>query len=231
MALMDFLFGSPARTEKRLDPNVQALRDSLLARLQMQYENPANMPTYMAVSPDYRYTGTNQLLASLGLDQVSAPNLPTTEINGVTVYDTGPLAEQIEARFREANPGFMTPAERNAQRAAAAAAAGAATYYPSNNDGGPDYDPIALHYELHPMTNPANFQNSLTTGGPSAASQSVFQTADLYGNHGGNHFSKIANDVSTGVSNFVSGGGIIGAIANAFSGNKDDDDPSIGNVP
>lgn len=229
MALMDFLFGSPSQTENRLDPNVQAFRDSLLARLQTQYENPINMPMYMAVSPDYQYAGANQLLNSLGLGQVSAPNLPTTEINGMTVYDTAPLAEQIEARFREANPDFMTPAERNAQRAAAAAAAGAVTNTPSNNDN--DDDPLALHYSLFPMENPANFQNSLTTGGPSAASQSVFQTADLYGNHGGNHFSKIADDVSTGVSNFVSGGGIIGAIANAFSGNNNDDDPSIGNVP
>lgn len=224
MALMDFLFGSPSGTENRLDPNVQALRDSLLARLQMQYENPINMPTYMAVSPDYRYAGTNQLLGSLGLDPVSAPDLPTTEINGMTVYDTAPLAEQIEARFREANPGFMTPAERNAQRAAAAAAAGAATYSASNNN---DDDPLALHYSLFPMENPANSQNSLTTGGPSAASQSVFQTADLYGNHGGNHFSKIASDVGKA----VSGGGIIGAIGSLFSGSDDDDDPSIGNVP
>ena len=189
MALMDFLFGSPSGTENRLDPNVQALRDSLLARLQMQYENPINMPMYTAVSPDYRYAGANQLLGSLGLDQVSAPNLPTTQINGMTVYDTGPLAEQIEARFMEANPGFKTPAQRNAERAAAAAAAGAATYSPNNDDD----DPLALHYSLFPMENPANFQNSLTTGGPSAASQSVFQTADLYGNHGGSHLSKIKN--------------------------------------
>lgn len=219
MALMDFLFGSPSGTEDRLDPNVQALRDSLLARLQMQYENPINMPMYTAVSPDYRYAGANQLLGSLGLNEVSAPNLPTTQINGMTVYDTGPLAEQIEARFREANPDFMTPAERNAQRAAAAAAAGAATYSASNNDdGGPSHAEIMqMHYGITP--------NSLTTGKPSAASQSVFSQADLMGNHGGSYVSKIASDVGKA----IKGGGIMGAISKAISGGNDD--PSIGNVP
>lgn len=217
--LMDFIFGKPA--ESQLNERSQALNNLLLDQIMNYYQQGPNMlPTYTAMAPDLAYSAPNTLLSSLGMEQVSRPDLPTTEIDGRTVYSTESLQKAMEDAFRAANPDYKTPQERAAEAARAAAAASAARYSASDNDdGGPSHAEIMqMHYGITP--------NSLTTGKPSAASQSVFSQADLMGNHGGSYVSKIASDVG----NALKSGGIMGAISKAFSGGKDDD-PSIGNVP
>ena len=51
------------------------------------------------------YSGTNSLLASLGLEGVEAPSLPTTTVGGMEVYTSEPFQTQMETSFAEANPG------------------------------------------------------------------------------------------------------------------------------
>ena len=225
MSIFDFLLGTPK--QQTYEPEITGARNELLSRILENLDRgPISMPTYFAPTPSARFAGANNLLASLGLDQVNTSfSLPLTDVGGVQAYNTQALADQMLEAYKTTYPEEYAAA-MNRQRMNTMAQNAPVSSVSNNNDD--DYDPIARHYKLFPMENPANFQNSLTTGVPSAASQSVFQTADLYGNHGGSHLSKIKSDVGKA----ISGGGIIGAIGSLFSGgNDDDDDPSIGNVP
>jgi hypothetical protein len=104
MGIMDFLFGKPS--QGRLEPQVQQARDYFLEQMMRQYQaGPINLPTYMAMDQPQMYSGTNQLLQSLGLGQVSAPSMPTTNIGGMEVYTSQPFQTQMEQSFAERFPG------------------------------------------------------------------------------------------------------------------------------
>lgn len=146
--------------------------------------------------------------------------------NGLTGYSSMPIYISDMKRLQEQRPdqyaafakltGF-DPITGEAIAPPPAPIARGPVYSSNNDDGGPSHAEImAMHYGTTP--------NSLTTGGPSAASQAVFSQADLMGNHGGSYASKIKSDIGK----LVSGGGIFGAIGNSLTGEKD---PSIGNVP
>ena len=105
MGVFDFLFGKPEQTGQ-LDPQTKAARDFLLDQMLQQYSaGPVNMPTYQAVAPSGMYSGTNSLLASLGLEGVEAPSLPTTTVGGMEVYTSEPFQTQMETAYAETNPG------------------------------------------------------------------------------------------------------------------------------
>lgn len=105
MGVFDFLFGKPEQTGQ-LDAQTKRARDFLLDQMMQQYSaGPVNMPTYQAVAPSGMYSGTNSLLASLGLEGVEAPSLPTTTVGGMEVYTSEPFQTQMETSFAEANPG------------------------------------------------------------------------------------------------------------------------------
>tara|TARA_R110001606_G_scaffold10095_8_gene43254 strand:+ start:74 stop:763 length:690 start_codon:yes stop_codon:yes gene_type:complete len=105
MGVFDFLFGSPEQTGQ-LDPQTKAARDFLLNQMLQQYNAGAvNVPQYQAVAPEAMYSGTNSLLDSLGLGNVSAPSMPTTTVGGIEAYSSQPFQEQIESSYAEAYPG------------------------------------------------------------------------------------------------------------------------------
>ena len=145
--------------------------------------------------------------------------------NGLTGYSSMPIYISDMQRLKEQRPDQYAAFAKltgfdpiTGERIAPPTPVATAPVYSSNNDDdGPSHAEImAMHYGTTP--------NSLTTGGPSAASQAVFSQADLMGNHGGSYASKIKSDIGK----IVSGGGIFGAIGNSLTGNND---PSIGNVP
>lgn len=104
MGLTDFLFGKPSQTQ--LEPQVQQARDYFLEQMMRQYQaGPVNLPTYMAMDQPQMYSGTNQLLESLGLGQVSAPSMPTTNVGGMEVYTSQPFQTGIEQEFAQRFPG------------------------------------------------------------------------------------------------------------------------------
>jgi len=103
MGVMDFLFGTPDQTE--LDPQIKRARDFLLDQMLMQYSaGPVDVPQYMAMAPAARYSGSNALLSSLGLDTVEAPNMPTTMVGGMNVYTSQPIQEDMQAAFMDRYP-------------------------------------------------------------------------------------------------------------------------------
>jgi len=104
MGIFDTLLGKPEQTT--LQPNVAAARDLLLQRILQQMDmGPIDVPQYFAPIPEQRYSGTNQLLASLGLDQVNPSNtLPMTDVAGVQAFSTQALADQLMSEFQERNP-------------------------------------------------------------------------------------------------------------------------------
>jgi hypothetical protein len=105
MGIMDFLFGTPNQTGQ-LDPQTKRARDFLLNQMLMQYSaGPVNVPTYQAVAPSAAYSGTNALLGSLGLEGVSAPSMPTTQVGGMEVYTSQPFQESMETSYAERYPG------------------------------------------------------------------------------------------------------------------------------
>lgn len=105
MGIADFLFGTPEQTGQ-LDPRTEAARNFLLDQMLAQYSAGAvNLPQYQAVAPAAMYSGANDLLSSLGLETVSAPSMPTTNIGGMEVYTSQPIQEQIETAFAEQYPG------------------------------------------------------------------------------------------------------------------------------
>jgi hypothetical protein len=104
MGIMDFLFGKPS--QGKLEPQIQQARDYFLDQMMRQYQaGPINLPTYMAMDQPAMYSGTNELLGSLGLGQVSAPNIPTTSLGGVDVYTSQPFQTQMQKSFAEQFPG------------------------------------------------------------------------------------------------------------------------------
>ena len=103
MGVMDFLFGSPDQTE--MDPQIKRARDFLLDQMLMQYSaGPVDVPQYMAMAPTARYSGSNALLSSLGLDTVAAPNMPTTTVGGMNVYTSQPMQEDMQTAYMNRYP-------------------------------------------------------------------------------------------------------------------------------
>lgn len=106
MAIFDFLLGTPAQTRTEYDPRTVATRNALLDRLLAEMNrDPINVPTYLAPTPQERYSGANSLLASLGLDTVTPSlTLPTEDVGGVQAYSTEALRQQMMENFKAANP-------------------------------------------------------------------------------------------------------------------------------
>lgn len=104
MGIMDFLFGKPSQGQ--LEPGIQQARDYFLEQMMRQYQaGPVNLPTYMAMDQPAMYSGTNELLGTLGLSQVAAPSMPTTNIGGMDVYTSQPFQTGMEQSFAERYPG------------------------------------------------------------------------------------------------------------------------------
>jgi hypothetical protein len=102
---MDFLFGTPDQTGQ-LDPQTKAARNFFLNQMLEQYSaGPVNVPQYQAVAPEAMYSGTNDLLSSLGLGTVAPPSMPTVNVGGVEAYSSQPFQEQIETAYGEQYPG------------------------------------------------------------------------------------------------------------------------------
>lgn len=98
MGIQDFLFGEPDQTGQ-LDPRIQSARNFLLQEMLKQYAaGPVNVPTYQAVIPQNMYSGTNDLLSSLGFSPVSVPSMPTTNIGGIEAYTTQPIQEAMQGQ-------------------------------------------------------------------------------------------------------------------------------------
>lgn len=105
MGIMDFLFGKPEQTGQ-LDPQTEAARNFLLNQMLEQYSaGPVDVPQYQAVAPAAMYSGTNDLLSSLGLGTVAPPSMPTVNVGGVEAYSSQPFQEQIETAYGERYPG------------------------------------------------------------------------------------------------------------------------------
>jgi len=105
MGIMDFLFGKPEQTGQ-LDPRIEAARNFLLEQaMQQSSAGPVNIPQYQAVAPASMYSGTNDLLTSLGLGTVAPPSMPTVNVGGVEAYSSQPFQEQIETDYAEQYPG------------------------------------------------------------------------------------------------------------------------------
>ena len=102
---MDFLFGKPEQTGQ-LDPRIEAARNFLLEQaMQQSSAGPVNIPQYQAVAPAAMYSGTNDLLSSLGLGTVAPPSMPTTTVGGMEVYTSQPFQSDIESSYAEEYPG------------------------------------------------------------------------------------------------------------------------------
>ena len=98
MGIQDFLFGEPDQPDQ-LDPRIQAARNFLLEEMMKQYAaGPVNVPTYQAVIPENMYSGTNDLLSSLGFSPVSVPSMPTTNIGGIEAYTSQPIQEAMQGQ-------------------------------------------------------------------------------------------------------------------------------------
>ncbi len=105
MGIMDFLFGKPEQTGQ-LDPRIEAARNFLLEQaMQQSSAGPVNIPQYQAVAPAAMYSGTNDLLSSLGLGTVAPPSMPTTTVGGMEVYTSQPFQSDIESSYAEEYPG------------------------------------------------------------------------------------------------------------------------------
>ena len=105
MGIMDFLFGKPEQTGQ-LDPRIEAARNFLLEQaMQQSSAGPVNVPQYQAVAPAAMYSGTNDLLSSLGLGTVAPPSMPTTTVGGMEVYTSQPFQSDIESSYAEEYPG------------------------------------------------------------------------------------------------------------------------------
>lgn len=105
MGIMDFLFGKSEQTGQ-LDPRIEAARNFLLEQaMQQSSAGPVNIPQYQAVAPAAMYSGTNDLLSSLGLGTVAPPSIPTTTVGGMEVYTSQPFQSDIESSYAEEYPG------------------------------------------------------------------------------------------------------------------------------
>lgn len=206
MALMDFLFGKQGQ-EGQLEPNVRAARDFLLDQLLAQYSaGPVNIPQYMAVAPAAQYSGTNALLSSLGLEGVSAPSMPTTNIGGMEVYTSAPLQTQMESDFAEKYPGlydymrsfYMDPVSGEFGERSYGYVDPMATQpvapTSSGGSGGDDDDPLERHYSIFPETRP---KSGPYAANPSRRLDTKGQIGKYSGSMGGQSvFDKIKSDFS-----------------------------------
>jgi hypothetical protein len=170
---MDFLFGKPEQTGQ-LDPQTEAARNFLLNQMLEQYSaGPVDVPQYQAVAPAAMYSGTNDLLSSLGLGTVAPPSMPTVNVGGVEAYSSQPFQEQIETAYGERYPGqyeFLRSFYRDrvtgepGTRAYGYVDPNAAVTMPGGGGGGgnqynnSDSDSTAAalqtHYDLFPETAP-----------------------------------------------------------------------------
>lgn len=114
MSIFDTLLGRPSQSV--LEPNVLAARDMLLARiLEQMDQGPIDVPSYFAPIPPTRFSGANNLLASLGLEQVNqSDNLPLEDVAGVQALSTQSLSDQmidamVDRQLAEIAPEINTP--------------------------------------------------------------------------------------------------------------------------
>ena len=114
MSIFDSLLGRPSQSV--LEPNVLAARDMLLARiLEQMDQGPIDVPSYFAPIPQTRFSGANNLLASLGLEQVNpSNNLPLEDVAGVQALSTQSLSDQMidammDRQLAEIAPEINTP--------------------------------------------------------------------------------------------------------------------------
>ena len=115
MSIFDSLLGRPSQSV--LEPNVLAARDMLLARiLEQMDQGPIDVPSYFAPIPQTRFSGANNLLASLGLEQVNqSNNLPLEDVAGVQALSTQSLSDQMidammDRELAEIDTEINTPA-------------------------------------------------------------------------------------------------------------------------
>ena len=151
--LMDFIFGK--KEESNLNQRSQALNDLLLDELMKQYQQGPNpLPTYTAMAPDLAYSAPNTLLASLGMEQVARPDLPTTEIGGRTVYSSEALQKAMEEKFAAENPELYARLKREMNQRMNPAPAYHNTSYMERNTDRDDGDPLERHYSIFPDERP-----------------------------------------------------------------------------
>ena len=107
MGIFDFLLGKPQQTV--MDDRTLAARNFILDELDKIYQQgPINVPRYFAQVPESAYSGTNNLLESLGMDTVAPPNMGDnlTNIGGMNVYTSDPLQKRMETDFANSNPSL-----------------------------------------------------------------------------------------------------------------------------
>lgn len=205
--LMDFIFGK--KEEKNLNQRSQALNDLLLDELMKLYQQGPNpLPTYTAVTPDVTYSGPNTLLASLGMEGVSRPDLPTTEIGGRTVYSSEALQKAMEDKFAEENPDLYARLKRRAAQGTSPMSYGS---YGGQYYGGAYPDPNE-HYDgggINPL------RDSIRANRSPAEQQFIDDQLNLL--HDGNHASFAAASLGQGISDYKDSGGIMGAISKGLS--------------
>ena len=208
MGVFDFLFGKPEQTGQ-LDPQTEAARNFLLNQMLEQYSaGPVNVPQYQAVAPAAMYSGTNDLLSSLGLGTVAPPSMPTTTVGGMEVYTSQPFQEQMETSYAEAYPGqydflrsfYMDPVtgERGTRSYGYVDPNAPVTMPGGGSNGGNQYN----NSDSDSTAYAVNLHNSL------------FPTADYSG----------------GPSNYTDSYGVIGSDAPVFSGGGADGVGNFGKV-
>ena len=107
MGIFDFLLGKPEQTV--MDARSQQARDFILNELDKVYaQGPINVPKYFAQVPEAAYSGTNNLLTSLGMDTVQRPYMGdnVANIGGMDVYTSDLLQNQMEQDFASRNPSL-----------------------------------------------------------------------------------------------------------------------------
>jgi hypothetical protein len=107
MGVFDFLLGKPSETVD--DPRTKASRDFILDELNRIYDQgPVNVPKYFAQVPETAFSGTNNLLSSLGMENVQVPNMGNNvaNIGGMDVYTSDFLQQQMEEDFANRNPSL-----------------------------------------------------------------------------------------------------------------------------
>ncbi|MAY05553.1 MAG: hypothetical protein CMB25_08180 [Euryarchaeota archaeon] len=107
MGIFDFLLGKPQQTV--MDDRSLAARNFILDELDRIYQQgPIDVPKYFAQVPEAAYSGTNNLLASLGMDTVTPPNMGDNMANvgGMDVYSSEALARQMQEDFANRNPSL-----------------------------------------------------------------------------------------------------------------------------
>ena len=107
MGIFDFLLGTPKQTV--MDDRSLAARNFILDELDRIYrQGPIDVPKYFAQVPEAAYSGTNNLLASLGMDTVSPPNMGDNiaNVGGMNVYTSDALAKRMQEDFANRNPSL-----------------------------------------------------------------------------------------------------------------------------